>query len=121
MRRKILLIEDEPHIVEALRFLLGREGLSVSAHTDGADAAEVAAREVPDLVILDAMLPGKSGFDILREIRAQAHLAALPVMMLTAKGQARDREAAEAAGASLFMTKPFSNNEIIENVHRLLG
>ena len=121
MQRKVLLIEDEPHIIEALSFLLSREGLIVSAHSDGLDAATVAEREQPDLVILDVMLPGKSGFDILREIRAGSVTAALPVMMLTAKGQSRDRTEAEAAGANLFMTKPFSNAEIVENVKRLLG
>ncbi|MEM6618968.1 MAG: response regulator transcription factor [Pseudomonadota bacterium] len=120
MPQKILLIEDEPHIAEALSFLLSREGLSVSTHATGSDAAEVAANARPDLVILDAMLPGKSGFDILRELREAPATQALPVMMLTAKGQDKDRSQAQAAGVSLFMTKPFSNEEIVANVKRLL-
>lgn len=119
--QKVLLIEDEPHIAEALSFLLSREGLSVETHANGEDAAEVAQRARPDLVILDVMLPNKSGFEILRELRGAPDTADLPVMMLTAKGQDKDRSRAEASGASMFMSKPFSNSEIIENVKRLLG
>ena len=118
---KVLLVEDEPNIVEALSFLLSREGLSVTAHSNGADAARVAQDAAPDLVILDVMLPNKSGFDILRELRAAPGTADLPVMMLTAKGQNKDREKAEEAGANLFMTKPFSNADIVAGVKRLLG
>ncbi|MDR6266086.1 MULTISPECIES: response regulator [Rhodobacterales] len=120
MHERVLLIEDEPHIVEALSFLLTREGLSVSTHSEGISAAETAARLTPDLVILDVMLPGKSGFEILNEIRGTAGMADTPVLMLTAKGQSRDRAAAQAAGASMFMTKPFSNKEIIANIKSLL-
>lgn len=121
MQQKVLLIEDEPHIVEALSFLLSREGLDVSAHSNGADAARVARDAAPDLVILDVMLPNKSGFDILRELRASPSTATMPVMMLTAKGQGKDRAEAEEAGANLFMTKPFSNADIVAGVKQLLG
>ena len=120
MHERVLLIEDEPHIVEAISFLLTRESISVSTHSNGVDAAEKVVRLKPDLVILDVMLPGKSGFDILKEIRSSNAVAEIPVLMLTAKGQSKDRAAAEAAGASLFMTKPFSNKEIVENVKSLL-
>ncbi len=120
MHARVLLIEDEPHIVEAISFLLMREGMSVSTHADGTSAAETAARLTPDLVILDVMLPGKSGFDILEEIRQDSDIGNTPVLMLTAKGQTRDRAAAQAAGASMFMTKPFSNKEIVANVKSLL-
>lgn len=118
--QRVLLIEDEPNIAEALSFLLSREGLSVATHSDGEDAAEVAHREQPDLVILDVMLPNKSGFDILRELRAAPDTAQVPVMMLTAKGQDKDRTRAQDAGANLFMTKPFSNEDIVSSVKRLL-
>lgn len=121
LQQKVLLIEDEPHIVEALSFLLSREGLDVSAHSNGADAARVARDAAPDLVILDVMLPNKSGFDILRELRASPSTATMPVMMLTAKGQGKDRAEAEEAGANLFMTKPFSNADIVAGVKQLLG
>ena len=120
MHARVLLIEDEPHIVEAISFLLTRENLSVSTHADGADAAQTAERLNPDLIILDVMLPGKSGFDILHEIRQTDAISQTPVLMLTAKGQSKDREAAKAAGANLFMTKPFSNKEIVASVKSLL-
>ena len=121
MAGKVLLVEDEPNIAEAIRFLLLRDGWEVELLSDGALAlAEVRAMR-PDLVILDLMLPGSSGIEILTALRADAATVALPVMMLTAKGQGRDREAAERAGVSRFMTKPFSNAEMREAVRELAG
>jgi DNA-binding response OmpR family regulator len=119
MSRKVLLIEDEPNIAEAIRFLLTREGWQVETHGDGADALEVIQGAQPDLVILDVMLPGKSGMDILRDLRALDDMQDLPVLMLTARGQSRDREMAENAGVSRFMTKPFSNAEVLTAVRDL--
>lgn len=119
--RRVLLIEDEPNIIEAIRFLLTREGWSVESHSTGTDAVEVVQRCAPDLLILDVMLPGKSGMDILRDLRARPGFEKLPVLMLTARGQARDREMAERAGVSRFMTKPFSNTEVLAAVRDLLA
>lgn len=120
MGKNVLLVEDELNIVEAIRFLLGREGWSVDTHSDGTDAAEVIRERRPDLVVLDVMLPGKSGFDILEELRGHEQTADLPVLMLTARGQSRDREMAEKAGVNRFMTKPFSNTEVLTAVRDLL-
>ena len=78
------------------------------------------ARRAPDLVILDVMLPNRSGFEILADLRAAPETAALPVLMLTARGRAKDREQAERMGASRFMTKPFSNAEVLEAVRDLV-
>lgn len=119
MSRKVLLIEDEPNIIEAIRFLLTRDGWAVETHSDGTDAVEVICASNPDLVILDVMLPGKSGMDILRDLRDLDGLVNLPVLMLTARGQTRDRELAEKAGVSRFMTKPFSNTEVLTAVRDL--
>lgn len=113
MTRQVLLIEDEPNIAEAIRFLLGRDGWAVTVLADGAQGLAAARAQRPDLVILDLMLPGLSGLEILTALRGDVATAAMPVMMLTAKGQGRDREAAERAGANLFMAKPFSNAEIV--------
>ncbi len=120
MAKRILIIEDEPNIMESLRFLLEREGLEVGEQSDGALAMDSVAQQLPDLVILDIMLPNRSGFDILQD------LDELPgkrpkVMVLTAKGQAKDRDAAEALGVDCFMTKPFSNNEIVTTVLEMLA
>ncbi len=121
MSRHVLLIEDEPNIIEAIRFLLTRDGWSVQCHSQGTDAVEVIRAADPDLVILDLMLPGKSGMDILHDLREIPETAHLPVLMLTARGQSRDREMAERAGVSRFMTKPFSNAEVLTAVRDLLA
>jgi len=118
--KRVLIVEDEPNIVESLRFLLEREGLDVAVQSDGAMAVASVQSGRPDLVILDVMLPNRSGFDILRDLRALQ--GALPkVMILTAKGQVKDRDTAEEIGVDSFMTKPFSNSEIIANVLGLLA
>lgn len=121
MARHAMLIEDEPNITEAIRFLLTRDGWQVTAMPDGL-AVETRLREArPDLLILDLMLPGRSGIEILTALRADPAMADLPVMMLTAKGQGRDREAAERAGADLFMAKPFSNAEFVAAARALVA
>jgi DNA-binding response OmpR family regulator len=117
----VMLIEDEANIAEAIRFILSRDGWKVSVETDGLLAVSAVVQAQPDLLILDLMLPGKSGLEILIELRANPDTAALPVLMLTAKGQGRDREAAERAGVSAFMTKPFDNSEMRAKVRDLLG
>jgi DNA-binding response OmpR family regulator len=81
----------------------------------------VVRERCPDLVILDVMLPGKSGFDILKDIRADSALARTPVLMLSARGQTKDVEMAERAGADRYMTKPFSNAEVLEAVRALVS
>ena len=119
MTPHVLLIEDEPNIAEAIRFLLSRDGLRVSHAAEGIAALGMLRRDPPDLVILDHMLPGLSGLEILTAIRSNAASRDLPVMMLTARG--RDREMAERAGADRFMTKPFSNAEILSEVRAMLA
>ena len=121
MGQHVLLIEDEPNIAEAIRFVMARDGWQVSVLADGAGAVAAVARLRPDLVILDLMLPGMSGLEILLALRADPANAALPILMLTAKGQVRDREAAERAGVTAFMSKPFDNSEIRAMVRELLG
>lgn len=121
MGKRVLLIEDEPNIIEAISFILSRDGFTVHTHEDGETAMGKLAGQTPDMVILDVMLPGRSGYDILRDIRADSALAALPVMMLTARGQTKDRELAERLGATVFLTKPFSNTEVRDHVRRLIG
>ncbi len=117
MAKRILIIEDEPNIIESLTFLLEREGFEVACESDGGQAMAHVGRINPGLVILDLMLPNRSGFDILRDLK---ELESGPkVLMLTAKGQFRDRQAAEEIGVDLFMTKPFANSEIIAAVKDL--
>lgn len=119
MAKRVLLVEDEPNIIEAIRFILNRDGWSVETHSDGATAVDAIRSRAPDVLVLDVMLPGRSGFDILRELREGEGTRDLPVLMLTAKGQGRDRELAERYGATRFMTKPFANAEVLDAVNRL--
>ena len=121
MGKRVLLIEDEPNIIEAVRFILSRDGWHVDTHSDGATAMEAVSHRPPDVVILDAMLPNRSGFEILRDLRAHDDTRDLPVLMLTARGQTKDRERAEEAGVSDYMTKPFSNSDVLERVRALAG
>lgn len=119
MGRRVLLIEDEPNIIEAISYILSRDGWTVHTHSDGETAFERVVEGAPDLVILDVMLPGRSGFDILRQLREGADTSDLPILMLTARGQQKDRDLAEQLGVSHFMTKPFSNSEVLETVRAL--
>lgn len=119
-QKHVVLVEDEINIAEAIRFLLGQDGWRVETLAGGSSAVDVIRAARPQLVILDVMLPGKSGFEILHELRADPQLAHMPIMMLTARGQTRDREMAFQAGVSHFMTKPFSNSEMIEAVRMLV-
>ncbi|ABF64242.1 response regulator transcription factor [Ruegeria sp. TM1040] len=119
MAGRVVLIEDEANIAEAIRFLLSREGWQVDVHADGGTAVSVIEAKKPDLVILDLMLPGKSGMEIIRELRELSAFSDLPVLMLTARGQLKDREMAERAGVTRFMTKPFSNTEVLTAVRDL--
>ncbi len=121
MNMKVLLIEDEPNIIEAVSFILSRDGWDVKTHSNGHDAVDAVRTRRPDLIILDVMLPGKSGFDILKEIRSDQQFALTPVLMLTARGQVKDREMAEKAGASRYMTKPFSNAEVLDTVRSMVA
>lgn len=121
MARHVLLVEDEPNIVEAIRFVLSRDGWTVSTQSDGREALTDVARVKPDVVILDVMLPGRTGFEILQDLRASPAHAGLPVLMLTARGQSRDRDMAVQQGASMFLTKPFSNARLLEALNALVA
>ncbi len=117
--QRVLVVEDEPNIAESLRFILARAGFDIDTVSDGAAALRRLRERTFSAVVLDIMLPGMSGFDVLRAIRADAALAALPVVVLTAKGQVNDRRMAEEIGASAFITKPFSNTEVVDRVRQL--
>ncbi len=121
MPQRVLLIEDEANIAEAMRFLLARDGWAVDVQTDGAAGLAILRASPPDLVILDLMLPGLSGLEILIALRASPATAHLPVIMLTAKGQGRDRDAATRAGVTRFMTKPFANADLLAQVRAVMA
>ncbi|AVF05273.1 MULTISPECIES: response regulator transcription factor [Devosia] len=117
----ILIAEDEPSILESLDFILRRAGWSVESVTDGEAVLEHVRRESPRILVLDVMLPKRSGFDVLKQLRSEELTRVLPVLILTAKGQQQDRRIAEELGADGFVTKPYSNAEVVGAVRQLLG
>ncbi|HRP95513.1 MAG TPA: response regulator [Rhodocyclaceae bacterium] len=121
MASKILIADDEQNIVISLEFLMKREGFDVSIAQDGQEAVEKIRAEKPDLVLLDVMMPKKSGFEVCQEVKADPALQSVRILMLTAKG--RDTEVAKglALGADAYMTKPFSTRELVERVRSMLA
>ena len=119
MSIRVLLAEDEPHIVESLTFLLERAGYHVDVETYGLSALQSALDNVPHVLVLDVMLPELDGYEVLRRIRADDRTKSLPTLMLTAKGQREDRETAMDIGADMFITKPFANAEIVDAINQL--
>jgi len=117
----ILIAEDEPSILESLDFILKRAGFTIGSVTDGEAVMEAVRRLRPRMVVLDVMLPRRSGFEVLKQIRADADQHSLPVLILTAKGQQQDRRIAEELGADVFVTKPYANAEVVGAVRQLLG
>ncbi len=118
--KKILIVDDEPNILISLEFLMKREGYDVILARDGQEALDAIGRERPDLVLLDVMMPVKSGFDVCHEVRASGTLRDTLIVMLTAKGRDADIAKGMALGADAYMTKPFSTRELVEKVAELL-
>jgi len=121
MAKKILIADDEPNIVTALEFLLGRAGYTTQVARNGEEALAAIAADMPDLVLLDIMMPVKSGYEVCRRIREVPEWRHIKVVMLSAKG--RDAEVAKglAMGADLYVTKPFSTRELLGQIQALLG
>ena len=121
MSFKVLIADDEPNIVVSLEFLMKREGHAVSVARDGQQALDAIRSERPDLVLLDVMMPFKTGFEVLQAVRADSGLAGTKILMLTAKGRDTDSAKGLALGADGYMTKPFSTRELAERVRQLLA
>ena len=121
MTHRVLIADDEPNIVVSLEYLMKREGYAVTVARDGVQALAAIRAERPDLVLLDVMMPGKSGFEVCSEVRADELLAGMKIVLLTAKGRDTDVEKGLALGADAYVTKPFSTRELAERVRQLLG
>lgn len=120
MAARILIADDEPNILVSLEYLMKREGFDVSVARDGEEALEALRREKPDLVLLDVMMPRRTGFEVCQEVRADDALRAVRVLMLTAKGRDTDIAKGMAMGADAYMTKPFSTRELVQKVREML-
>ncbi|HVS13532.1 MAG TPA: response regulator [Thermoanaerobaculia bacterium] len=119
-REKIVVIEDEPDILEVLSFNLKREGYEVVSATTGGAGLETVARESPDLVLLDLLLPGVDGLDVCRRLRSEPATARIPVIMVTAKGEESDVVLGLGVGADDYIQKPFSPRELVARVKAVL-
>lgn len=117
MKLTILIADDDPHVRELLRFYLAKEGYNVLACVDGNEATELLEQESVQLAIVDVMMPGKNGWELCREIR---EFYDLPVIMLTAKGEVRDKEKGFLAGTDDYLTKPFEPTELLYRIKALL-
>ena len=121
MTKKILIVDDEPNIVISLEFLMKKEGFEVAVAADGDEALAKVASFDPDLMLLDVMMPKKSGYEVCEVLGADPAHGGLLIVMLTAKG--RDTEVAKglAIGADAYVTKPFSTKELVVQVKSMLG
>ncbi|HET9762013.1 MAG TPA: response regulator [Casimicrobiaceae bacterium] len=120
MSRRVLVADDEPSIVTAVEFLLRREGYEVEIARDGREALELIEASPPDLVVLDVMMPQKSGYEICRSIRGRDDWRHIKVIMLSAKGRDAEVTKGMALGADAYVTKPFSTRDLVARVNTLL-
>ena len=118
---RILVAEDDPGTIKLLNFRLKSAGHEIIYATDGRETLEVAAKEKPELVLLDIMMPVMNGFQVLRKLKSQEETKSIPVIMLTGRVQERDIVGALEAGAVDYVTKPFSFAELIARVNRALA
>jgi len=120
MTRRVVIADDEPNLVLPLEYMLKREGYEVTVARDGQEALEAIARVDPHLVLLDVMMPRKSGFDVCQMLRADEAHRNLRIMLLTAKGRDDDVAKGLALGADAYVVKPFSPRELLQKVRELL-
>ena len=120
MAKKILIVEDDPAVLRAISYMLEKEGYNVLTATDGLTGLTKAKGENPDLLILDVMLPGIDGFEICHRLRAEPQTAQLPILMLSAKGQAADKAMGLQVGANEYLTKPVERLVLLDRVKALL-
>lgn len=120
MSIKLLIADDEPNILISLEYLMKREGFEVLVARDGEEALVLLREHRPRLVLLDVMMPKKSGFEVCQELRADEALRDTLVLMLTAKGRDTDVAKGLGVGADAYMTKPFSTKELVQKVRGLL-
>lgn len=120
MTHKILIVDDEPNILISLEYLMQREGFAVTVARDGLQAIEAIERDIPDLVLLDVMMPGKTGLEVCQHVRANDKFAKMRIIMLTAKGRETDVAKGLALGANAYVTKPFSTRDLVTQVRAML-
>jgi DNA-binding response OmpR family regulator len=121
MAKYVLIVDDAPNIVLSLEFLMKKEGYEVDSANNGEEAMASIAAKIPDLILLDVMMPRKDGYEVCQELRARPEWKDIKILMLTAKGRDVEREKGLAMGADDYVTKPFATQELVEKVKTLLG
>jgi len=121
MPASVLVVDDEASIVLSLEFLMRQAGFRVRVANDGEAALAAIAAEPPDLILLDAMMPRRDGFDVCQTVRANPDWSRVRIIMLTAKGRDVERDKGLALGADDYITKPFSTREVVDRVKQLLA
>ncbi len=119
--KKILIVDDELDLVETVRFPLELEGYDVLVSYNGEDALNQARKENPDLILLDLMLPKLDGYKVCRLLKFDERYKHIPILMLTAKTQEKDKALGKETGADEYITKPFDMNDLMEKVKRYLS
>lgn len=119
-KNRILIVDDEPHILTAISFLLTQKGYEVDKATNGRQALQKVQTSVPDIVILDVMMPELDGFEVARHIRQHAKFDALRIIFLTARGTQEDRFRGYETGGEVYLTKPFDNDQLLQTVQDVL-
>ena len=118
--RRILAVDDEPHILKLVAFSLRAGGFEVLEASDGASAIEIARAQQPDLILMDVMMPALNGYDACRLLKADADTAHIPVVMLTAKTQAAEQKTGLECGALDYICKPFAPKDLVAQVESFL-
>lgn len=118
---KILVVDDDPYILMSLEFLMRKNGFDVMVARNGTEALELVEKQIPDLVLLDIMMPDVDGYEICRYIKKSARLKATRVVFISAKSKESDIQKSYELGASLYITKPFSTRELLKQVKELLA
>lgn len=120
MAKKILIVDDEPNIVTALEYLLQRSGYEVLLAQDGAAALKQVEQHLPDLMLLDVMMAVKSGYEVCQRMRERADWRHIKIIMLSAKGREAEVNKGLSLGADFYVTKPFSNKDLVAKIDELL-
>lgn len=120
MTRNVLVVDDEPNIVLSLKFLISQQGYEVRTASSGEEALEALSEQVPDLILLDIMMPKPDGYEVCQKIRTTPEWKDIPVIMLTAKGRDVEKQKGFAMGADDYITKPFSTQELVTKVRDIL-
>jgi DNA-binding response OmpR family regulator len=121
LRKKVLIVDDDPNLIKSLGYVLQKEGYEFDTAQDGEEALAKVKETDPGVILLDIMMPRKSGYEVCAEVKGTSELKDINIVILSAKSQEVDRERGLAAGADEYITKPFSPQTVVEKVKKLLG